>query len=254
MSDATESHAKPLLIKYMTPTEVEAHQSRDPRLLVPVGTTEHHGPHLPLGCDTLIVERLADQLSAAFQVLRAPTVEYGVNAPTPWASAGSATVRGKTLHRFLNDLIGVWEAGGIEQFIILTAHGHDPHQEALSTLRTRRARVRTVDIFAAQLHDREGQLMPIHGGEVDTSLMLYLDDALVDMTRAQDYLPPSRLLRGYQHSGVSRALPADSPGSFGRPSRASREKGEQWYQLVYDRIATRVFQASTAGDAAAILE
>ena len=35
---------------------------------------------LPLGCDTLILEHLADDLSAAFRVLRAPTLEYGVSA------------------------------------------------------------------------------------------------------------------------------------------------------------------------------
>ena len=52
-----------------------------PTLIVPVGTTEQHGPHLPLGCDTIIVEHLADDLSAEFGILRAPTVEYGVHAP-----------------------------------------------------------------------------------------------------------------------------------------------------------------------------
>ena len=55
---------------------------RDPRLIIPVGTCEQHGPHLPLGCDTIIVERLSRDLSAEFGVLLAPTVEYGVNVET----------------------------------------------------------------------------------------------------------------------------------------------------------------------------
>ena len=71
--------SRPLHLKTLVPEEVRRALERDPRLLVPVGTCEQHGPHLPLGCDTLIIERLADDLSAAFQVLRAPTVEYGVN-------------------------------------------------------------------------------------------------------------------------------------------------------------------------------
>src|SRR2546421_323766 len=166
-----------------------ATHARDPRLLVPVGTCEQHGPHLPLGCDTVIVKRLADDLSARFNILRAPTVEYGVNTATKVPYPGNAAVRRKTLHRWLNDLVGAWEQSGVETFVILTAHGHDPHQEALSTLRTRRARVFTVDVFAldfgAQLDDADG---PVHGGELDTSLLLYLAQALRRMDRAPDFL------------------------------------------------------------------
>ena len=213
---------------------------RDPRLIVPVGTTEQHGPHLPLGADTLIVERLADDLSAEFQVLRAPTVEYGVNADTRTSYPGNATVRRKTLHRFMNDLVGSWEAGGVNVFVILTAHGHDPHQEALSTLRTRGAVVRTVDIFSVTLAMDEHPL-PVHGGELDTSLVLYIDRALVDLAAAQDFEPSVR--RGRRRSGG--AIPPDSPGSIGRPSRASVEKGRQLYHLIYERIATRVLARPT---------
>ena len=163
----------------MTPEAVRAHLERDSRLIIPVGTTEQHGPHLPLGCDTIIVERLADDLSAEFAVLRAPTIEYGVNAPTLTPYPGSASLHRKTLARFLNDLVGSWEDGGIDQFVILTAHGMDPHQEALSTLHTRKAAVRTVDVFTVRLPpDHGGAGEPVHGGEIDTSLLLYIDGSL----------------------------------------------------------------------------
>lgn len=243
MSDATPPHRQPLFLKYLTPDEVRTHLERDPRLIVPVGTTEQHGAHVPLGCDTIIVERLADDLSAAFQVLRAPTIEYGVNAPTLIHYPGSAAVRRKTLHRFLNDLVGSWEAGGVRQFIILTAHGQDPHQEALSTLRTRQATVRTVDILAVPLSPDSGHpRMPIHGGELDTSLLLYVDAELVDLERARDYEPTRSAIRRY-HRGIRGAIPKESSGSLGRPSLASAEKGERLYQFIYDRIAARVFEA-----------
>ncbi len=216
--------------------------ARDPRLVVPVGTTEQHGPHLPLGCDTIIVERLADALSAEFQVLRAPTVEYGVNAATADTFPGSASLSRKTLHRFLNDLVGSWEAGGVQEFVILTAHGQDPHQEALSTLRTHRARVRAVDIFAVPHEVAESDAgIPVHGGEMDTSLLLYVDGSLVDLAQARDYAPSRASMRRY-HRGGRRAIPSDSPGSLGHPSLASVEKGERLYQFIYDRIATRVLR------------
>ncbi|HEY4648815.1 MAG TPA: creatininase family protein, partial [Gemmatimonadales bacterium] len=66
----------------MTPGAIGERLLQRPSLIVPVGTTEQHGPHLPLGCDTIIVERLADDLSETFGMARTPTVEYGVHAAT----------------------------------------------------------------------------------------------------------------------------------------------------------------------------
>jgi len=236
---------QPLHLKSLLPDAVRDALARDPRLLVPVGTCEQHGPHLPLGCDSLIVERLADDLSAVFGILRAPTVEYGVNTATKLAYPGNAAVRRKTLHRWMNDLLGSWEQSGVDTFVILTAHGHDPHQEALSTLRTRRAQVFTVDVFALNfaglLEDADG---PIHGGELDTSLMLYLAPHLVRMDLAQDYLPSRGTLARLRRRVTSpSSLPAVSPGSLGRPSLASRDKGERLYKMIQERVAARVLGA-----------
>lgn len=238
MSDAN-GHGPPLRLKYLRPGQVRDILTRDPRLIIPVGTTEQHGPHLPLGADTLVVERLADDLSAEFGVLRAPTVEYGVNARTRTLYPGNASLRRKTLHRFMNDLVGSWEESGVRQFVILTAHGHDPHQEALSTLRTRHATIRTVDIFTARL-DGEDADLPIHGGALDTSLALYVDPDLVRLEDARDFLPSARRLRAWYRRG-SRSVPPEGPGSVGHPSRASVEAGRRLYHLIYERIATRVF-------------
>lgn len=191
-----------------------------------------------MGCDTIIVERLADDLSAEFQVLRAPTVEYGVNTATRRPFPGNASVRRKTLHRWMNDLLGSWEEAGVEQFIILTAHGHDPHQEALCTLRTTRARVFTVDVFALDMEDLlHAPDAPAHGGEFDTSLLLYLAPDLVRMDQARDFVPPP----GGRHvRGPSAPLPALSPGSLGRPTLATPDKGERLYKMIRERVATRV--------------
>jgi creatinine amidohydrolase len=242
MNEPGAAHRQPLSLKRLTPHEVREHLVRDSRLIIPVGTTEQHGPHLPLGCDTLIVERLADDLSAEFRVLRAPTIEYGVNAPTVTQFPGSASIHGKTLHRMLNDLAGDWESGGVDEFIILTAHGSDPHQEALSTLRTRTARVRTVNIFSVPLATRRSeQLAPVHGGEFDTSLLLYIDRDLVQLERAEDFGPSKGTARRY-HRGARGGIPHESPGSLGQPSRASVEKGEELYQLIYERIASRILR------------
>src|SRR4029078_678073 len=133
--------SRPRRLKDLRPEEAAAIVERDPRLIVPVGTCEQHGPHLPLGTATIIVEYLADDLSAEFGVLRAPTLEYGVNVDSDRGFAGNASFRHKTLHRALNDLLDSGESTSIREFILLTAHEHDPHLEALSTVITRGARV-----------------------------------------------------------------------------------------------------------------
>ncbi len=194
-----------------------------------------------MGCDTIIVERLADDLSAEFHVVRAPTVEYGVAlAPTP-DQMGSASVRRKTLHRFMNDLVGAWEETGVEQFIILTANGHEAHQEALTTLHTRSATVQTVDIFGVPLGTEEDdRKLPIHGGQIDTSLLLFLEHDRVALELAEDFIPSRREIRRYRR-GTPRAFRAQAPGSVGRPTLATVEQGAELYKFIYSRIATHVF-------------
>ena len=228
----------PCRIKEMTPGEVRDRLLERPTLIVPVGTTEQHGPHLPLGCDTIIVERLADDLSAMFRVPRVPTVEYGVHAAES-SFPGGAALRRRTLHRVMNELIESWEEGaGVREFVVLTAQASDAHLEALSTIRTDEATVQVFDIFSldfGSLLERPGA--PIQGGELDTSLLLYVAPGLVRMDLAQDFALTPSMLHRYR-PGHTRRLPAGSPGSVGFPSLASAQKGEMLYRFILDRIRT----------------
>jgi creatinine amidohydrolase len=240
MTDARVS--TPQRLKLMRPGEIARLLERDPRLIIPVGTCEQHGPHLPLGSDTMIVDRLSCDLSAEFEVLLAPTVEYGVNVQTEKGFPGNGSLRKKTLHRLLNDLLDTWEATGVREFILLTAHEHDPHLEALSTVITSGARVRVVDVFGVDFSDLlQGQSEPMHGDEVDTSLMLYIAPELVEMSLAQDYMMSREELRRYRRGWLK--VPRASPGSIGRPSLATAEKGRAIYERIYTKIRDRVFAA-----------
>jgi creatinine amidohydrolase len=231
----------------MLPAQVAAQLGSDPRLIIPVGTVEQHGPHLPLSTDTIIVERLADDLSARFGVLLAPTVEYGVNAASDRGLIGNASVRKKTLHRMLNDLLDSWELSGVREFILLTAHEHDPHQEALATVITTEARVRVVDIFGMDFSDLlEGQSQAMHGDEVDTSLMLFLAPQLVRPELAQDYMMSREELRRYRRGWLR--VPKESAGSIGRPTLASGAKGAVIYERIRSRISERIFLAPPVTD------
>ena len=233
---AMNQDRRPWRLKDMTPGLVGERLLQRPTLIVPVGTTEQHGPHLPLGCDTIIVERLADDLSASFGIPRTPTVEYGVHATTrPFP--GSAALRRRTLHRVMNELIESWEEGaGVREFVILTAQSSEGHLEALSTIRTDEATVQVVDIFSLNFGSLLERAAPIQGGELDTSLLLYLAPHLVRMDLAQDFEVSARLLARYR-PGQSRRLPEGSPGSIGYPSLASAQKGERLYTFILERVS-----------------
>ena len=233
---------RPWRLKEMTPVAVGERLRLRPTLIVPVGTTEQHGPHLPLGCDTIIVERLADDLSAAYGVTRAPTVQYGVHAavrPFP----GGAALRRRTLHRVMNELIESWEEGaGVREFLILTAQSSEAHLEALSTIRTDQATVQVVDIFSLDFGSLVERSAPVHGGELDTSLMLYLAPQLVHMEWARDFdLTPGKMAR--YRPGHTRNLPVGSPGSVGYPSLASPQKGERLYTFMLERVGRCLIQS-----------
>lgn len=227
-----------LLLSDLSWVEIREHLGSDTRLIVPVGSCDQFGPHLPVGAATLVVEAVAHALSRDFGVLRAPTLPYGVNLPAERRYAGVASLHEKTLHRVINDLLASWEDHGFREFILLTAHRYEPHVEAIAAVSATGARVRVIELLgieAGEVLEADGLE---HGGEMLTSLMLYLHPEKVNLSHAEDYplaapgkRTPYRLTR----------LPATSPGNLGHPTLATAEKGERIFEHLVQRIRTKVF-------------
>jgi creatinine amidohydrolase/Fe(II)-dependent formamide hydrolase-like protein len=216
-------------LKSLLPAEAMRHFAERPFLLVPVGGTSLQSERLPLGTDTIIVEHLADDVSARRRLVRAPALEYGVH-PTARASRGGVALRRKTLHRVVNELIDSWETGGgVRHFVVLTALANEAHLEALSTIRTEDAEVYTVDIFGLDFgHLLRSTTPDTRLGELVTSLMLHIAPALV----------------GPVTSGPANA----SLELFGEGAAlASPATGEAAYQFLLERILHLVDRALAQG-------
>jgi len=222
----------------LTWPEAAAWFRRDPRLLLPVGTCLQHGPHLPLGADTIVVERLAEAVSDKTGILVAPTLAYGVTSDIERSYAGTAALERKTLHRVLNELVDSWERQGLEEIVLMTAHGYGPHIQAMAAVVADFVRVRAVDIHAIDLEAflRGGQEAE-HAGELDTAILLHLAPELVREDRVVDDGPGEGIRRAVKDEPVP---PMGSPGVVGRPSLATRESGRRICEYLVDYISRRL--------------
>jgi creatinine amidohydrolase len=205
---------------------------------LPVGTCLQHGPHLPLGADTIVVERLAQAVSEKTGILVAPTLAYGVSSDVERSYAGSAALERKTLHRVLNELVDSWERQGLEEIVLMTAHGYGPHIQAMAAVVADFVRVRAVDIHAIDLAAfLRGGSEAEHAGEMDTAILLHLAPELVREDRVADGEPGGRILRSVRDEPVP---PMGSPGVVGRPSLATRESGRRICEYLVDYISRRL--------------
>lgn len=229
-------------------TEVVAYLERDRRLILPVGTCDQFGPHLPIGAATVVAETLAADLSREFGVLRAPVFHYGVNVPGERDYAGTATLRKKTLHRAVNEMLASWAANGFNEFIAITAALHDPHAEAISTVFAAHARVRVVEAMTVDLSQfLEAKAGPEHGGEALTSLLLHLRPEVVRMEAARDYEMDVERFRRFAR-GRLHTLPVGCPGSIGHPTQATAGKGREIYEHILGKIRQKVFLADPSDE------
>ncbi len=209
--------------------------AREPRLIFPVGALEQHGPHLPLGANVLVAERVATEVSQRLGVLRAPTFFYGV-AVGGGPFAGTAGLRRKTFHRAVNELLARWEDHGVTEFIIVTAHRFEPHLEALLMALTDTSLTTVYDLFQVDVSDLlEGDPEREHGGEMETSLLMHLAPERVRLEEARDFVPEARALRKYTRGRVP-TPPPGSRGVLGHPSRATAEKGRAVFERLVETL------------------
>jgi creatinine amidohydrolase len=213
-------------LEHLSWPEVGRIMARDPRLIFPVGALVQHGPHLPIAANTLIAEAVAKEVSRRRHILLAPTFRFGVTGPRAERYAGSAGLSRKTLHRAMNELLAEWEDHGIKEFLILTAHRHEFHLDALLMAMTSSARSTVVNLLTIHVRDLlEVSLAAEHGGELETSLMLHLAPSRVRANQAVDSPLDPSAYRRYARGRVP-TPPPGSRGVLGFPSRASAEKGK----------------------------
>lgn len=200
-------------------------------LALPLGSTEQHGPHLPLDTDTRIATALADRLADRVPgVIVAPPVPFGASGEHE-TFPGTVSLGQAALEHGLVELIRSatrWTG----KVVLVNGHGGnaEPVGRAVTTLRDEGREVRSWS--------------PVHGGDAhagrtETSLMLALAPEVVCLDRAElgNRAPLAELIEDIR-AGSVRAVSAN--GVLGDPTGASAENGRALLDRLAEDLTTTV--------------
>ena len=221
-------------------------------VLVPIGSVEPHGPHLPLDTDTQIsfaaITNARNKLEASVEVLVAPSVAYGV---TRYASAfaGAVSIPPDVLTAYLRAIVSSLLRDGVAHVCLVNNHLEPEHdaavRKAVADIAPRRASVASPleKRWARTLSD-EFKSGACHAGRYETSILLSHAPELVnEEERAKlDEVPISlsQKIREGVRDFVSMGL---VHGYAGAPREATAEEGERLVDALGTMIATVVLEA-----------
>ena len=243
----------------MTYVEVEALLARPEKkiALLPTGSTEAHGPHLPLATDSIIAEemarRAAEQLSArGFAAVRLPPLHYAV---TDWAAefAGSAGISKSSARAILLELARRCGALGFDATVLVNAHLEPDNIATLRDVTREHAESGAPGLLLfpdktrrrnAERLTAEFQSGSCHAGQYETSLVLAVDPTLVRSDLAEA-LPEHRVplhehiargAKSFGECGLDQAYCGD-------PAGASADEGQRSYDALAAMIVDAVLEA-----------
>ncbi|MFL6473390.1 MAG: creatininase family protein [Nitrososphaera sp.] len=214
------------------------------RAIIPVGSLEQHGAHLPVSTDSLIAEYIARVLAEKIGGLVLPVISYGVSFEHK--PMFNISLHNSTLSLVLRDVCTSLLENSMRQIIILNGHhGNTGALQYISQEIERRIPANTTThVGIHTLH--YWQMMAAefdHAGEVETSLVLAIAPELVHMKRA---MPNSKSL---SKSRAAYSSLTNAPGSFpkitgngvwGDPTKASASKGERLIKEIVNNLVRTI--------------
>ncbi|MBO4289746.1 MAG: creatininase family protein [Lachnospiraceae bacterium] len=111
-----------MFLEHMNYLQVEEYLAHDDTILIPIGSLENHGKHMPLGTDTLIPNKIAQLIEQRCDVVIAPTINYGATDDLE-GFTGTVSIGVDGLIRLLKKICGKFYDYGFRRFLILNGHG-----------------------------------------------------------------------------------------------------------------------------------
>lgn len=230
-------------------------------LVVPVGSIEQHGHHLPTATDTVLVDAIAElgtlRVTDSVPILKTPPFWSGFS-PHHMSFGGTITLDFEVLLKALENIADSALENGFDALLLLNGHGGNKSliSTAVSTIGEEHGDVEVLGLTYFELASafidevRESDLGGMsHGGEFETSLMLHVRPELVEEDDldapmldepydlgAKDLLEsgPLGVYRGFEEYSAT--------GAIGAPELATAEKGEKIYELLGDELEELLFE------------
>ena len=230
--------------------------------IIPVGSVEQHGFHLPLGTDSMVAIRLAEDAAQRTNAIVTPPLWFGWS-PHHLALPGTISIRPQILIEMLFDVLSSLATHGFRRFVIVNGHRivNIPWIQISAEKAQRELGVKVAvydpAYMSKEIADQIGFGELGHAEEIETSHMLHIMPHLVRMEKAKDYPSPERKL---YH--VDPRIPEDtlcyvpstardleqrageSGGASGRPTLATAEKGKQLHEHLVARLIEVIAELS----------
>jgi len=206
-------------------------------IILPVGTTEEHGLHLPVETDAIIAKYLGDEIGkavheAGIPVLVLRTIYYGFSMKVIRQWPGCPNINDRTFMDYIYSMIDSLIKEGFRKIVLLDCHGN--HDCLLRTVMRETADQHDVYIMTiapltlgAAVYNRikKDPGGDIHGGEYETSCILHIAPHLVD-TKAYTNVDAIRCNTPLRGPVSTWGLQKTQTGIFGDPTHASAETGK----------------------------
>jgi len=175
-----------LLLQEMSWVDVKEYLKKSDMVIIPLGSTEQHGPHLPLGTDTYRATGMAGRISARTGVAVAPILQVGY-CEYHTGFPGTISISPDAMEQVLFEAVQSLIKHGFRRFLFLNQHGgNDIIQDRLLHKINHTTEAVAVSIgHGSPIQKWEGEFFDWHAGYRETSVMLHLAPHLVRMDRAK---------------------------------------------------------------------
>jgi creatinine amidohydrolase len=181
---------KPVLLEELTSAEFKAISKRKPLVIVPFGSVEEHGSHLPLCTDSFQAEEIARRVALAFGGIVCPPIRYG-DCRSTRNFPGTLSISFDTLRMLITDILSELDRNGIDKILVITGHAGSAHMIALRlgaqavVEKNPKLNVMLLSDYdlAYELRGKEFPEGDGHGGLIETSRILNIRPELVRSSR-----------------------------------------------------------------------